>query len=91
MPEMNRRRFLAVSAAAAVTAGLGRFVGEAGPIVTRTEGGFLVPAEYAEGIRAEMERRFAAIYARELDRYLMEGDGCVPPPRGFLSVTGGVS
>ena len=89
---MNRRRFLALGAVAAVTAGLGQFVGEGEPraIFYYTDE-LLLDAVYAEQLQAELERRFAVIYARELDRYLMEGDRTVPPPRGFLAATGAVS
>lgn len=89
---MNRRRFLAVSAAAAVTTGLGQFVGEGEQraIFYYTDE-LLADAVYAEQIQADIERRFAVIYARELDRYILGGDSAVPAPRGFLAASGGIT
>lgn len=89
--DMNRRRFLALSAAAVVTAGLGQFVGDAerrATILVTDE--MLLDAVYLDELEAEMERRFAELYTQEIERYLMEGDRTVPPPRGFLSATGGI-
>ena len=76
---MIRRRFMALAFAAIVSMHvpqLGWFEGE----VMSTE-----------RMHAAIERRFAVIYAQELERYIMEGDRTVPAPRGFLSATGGVA